>query len=182
MLGDGRQIDAHCVGIAGYRREALQDQRIVAGDDVVRPSASRRQHRPSWLWSGLTSGSKGQIGGEVAVGAGPDTPVSPADRPPGRIWTPRATSHLVLSGLFATQLAGIFAARIPRHGFAIGLALVTAGLLFGLQLCIAWRGAARWPRRRRLGGLLALEPSPTCRWRSCAWRGRVWRGSSPARS
>jgi len=116
----------------------------------------RRQHRPSWLWSGLTSGSKGQIGGEVAAGAGPDTPVSSADRPPGRIWTPRATSHLVLSGLFATQLAGIFAARIPRHGFAIGLALVTAGLLFGLQLCIAWRGAARWPRRRRLGGLLAL--------------------------
>jgi two-component system sensor histidine kinase DesK len=54
------------------------------------------------------------------------------------------------------QLAGIFAARIPRHGFAIGLALVTAGLLFGLQLCIAWRGAARWPRRRRLGSLLAL--------------------------
>jgi two-component system sensor histidine kinase DesK len=29
-------------------------------------------------------------------------------------------------------------------------------VLFGLQLCIAWRGAARWPRRRRLGGLLAL--------------------------
>jgi two-component system sensor histidine kinase DesK len=116
----------------------------------------RRQHRPSWLWSGLTSGSKGQIGGEVAAGAGPDTPVSPADRPPGRTWTPRAISHLVLSGLFATQLAGIFAARIPRPGFAIGLALVTAGLLFGLQLCVAWRGAARWPRRRRLGGLLTL--------------------------
>jgi two-component system, NarL family, sensor histidine kinase DesK len=72
------------------------------------------------------------------------------------MWTPRASSHLVVSGLFATQVAGIFAARIPRHGFAIGLALVTAGLLFGLQLCIAWRGAARWPRRRRLGALLAL--------------------------
>jgi two-component system sensor histidine kinase DesK len=82
--------------------------------------------------------------------------VSSDDRPAGRVWTPRATSHLVLSGLFATQLAGIFTARIPRHGFALGLALVTTGLLFGLQLWIAWRGAARWPRRRRLGGLLAL--------------------------
>lgn len=116
----------------------------------------RRQHRPGWLWSRPTSGSKDQIGGEVAAVAGPDTPVSPADSPPGSAWTPRASSFLVLSGLFAMQLAGIFAARIPRHGFAIGLALVTAGLLFGLQLCIAWRGAARWPRRRRLGGLLAL--------------------------
>jgi two-component system, NarL family, sensor histidine kinase DesK len=116
----------------------------------------RRQQRPGWLWSRHTSGSKGQIGGEVAAGAGPDTPVPPADRPADGIWTPRASSHLVLSGLFATQLAGIFAARIPRHGFAIWLALVTAGLLFGLQLCVAWRGAARWPRRRRLGALLAL--------------------------
>ncbi|HEV2255942.1 MAG TPA: histidine kinase [Streptosporangiaceae bacterium] len=45
---------------------------------------------------------------------------------------------------------------MPRHGLAIGLALITAGLLFGLQLCIAWRGAARWSPWRRLGGLLAL--------------------------
>jgi two-component system, NarL family, sensor histidine kinase DesK len=116
----------------------------------------RRQQRPGWLWSGPASGSKGQIGGEVAAGAGPDSPVSSADRPSGSIWTPRAISYLVMSGLFAAQLAGIFAARIPRHGFAIGLALITAGLLFGLQLCIARRGAARWPRRRRLGALLAL--------------------------
>ena len=116
----------------------------------------RRQHRPGWLWSRLTSGSKGQIAGEVAAGAGPDTPVSSADRPPDGIWRPRASSQLVLSGLFATQLAAIFGARIPRHGFGIGLALVTAGLLFGLQFCIAWRGAARWSRRRRLAALLAL--------------------------
>jgi two-component system sensor histidine kinase DesK len=54
------------------------------------------------------------------------------------------------------QLAGIFATSIPRHGFALGLTLVTAGLLFGLQLCVAWRGAARWSQRRRLGTLLAL--------------------------
>jgi two-component system sensor histidine kinase DesK len=116
----------------------------------------RRQQRPGWLWSTRTSGSKGHIGGEVAAGAGPDTPVSSAEGPPDDIWTPRASSQLVVSGLFATQLAGIFAARIPRHGFGIGLALVTVGVLFGLQLCIAWRGAARWPRRRRLGALLAL--------------------------
>jgi two-component system, NarL family, sensor histidine kinase DesK len=117
----------------------------------------RRQHRPGWLWSrGPTSGSKGKIDVEAAADAGPDTPASSADRPPGGIWTPRASSHLVLSGLFATQLAGIFAVRIPRHGFGLGLALVTAGLLFGLQLCIAWRGAARWSGRRRLGGLVAL--------------------------
>ena len=116
----------------------------------------RRQHRPGWLWNRPSSGSKGQIDGEAAADAGPDTPVSSADGPPGSIWAPRASSHLVLSGLFATQIVGIFAVRIPRHGFAIGLALVTAGLLFGLQLCIAWRGAARWPARRRLGGLLAL--------------------------
>jgi two-component system, NarL family, sensor histidine kinase DesK len=116
----------------------------------------RRQQRPGWLWSGRTQGSRGHIGGEVAAGAGPDAPVSSADRPPDGIWTPRASSHLVLSGLFATQLAGIFAVRMPRNGFAIGLALISAGLLFGLQLCIAWRGAARWSRRRRLGGLLAL--------------------------
>jgi two-component system, NarL family, sensor histidine kinase DesK len=116
----------------------------------------RRQQRPGWLWSRPTSGSKGQVGGEVAADAGPDNPVSSVDGPQDSIWTPRASSHLVLSGLFATQLAGIFATRIPRHGFALGLVLVAAGLLFGLQLCIAWRGAARWPRRRRLGGLLAL--------------------------
>jgi two-component system sensor histidine kinase DesK len=72
------------------------------------------------------------------------------------MWTPRASSHLVLSGLFAAQLAGIFATPIPRHGFALGLTLITAGLLFGLQLCVAWRGAARWPRRRRRGMLLTL--------------------------
>src|ERR1700758_1128893 len=116
----------------------------------------RRQQRPGWLWSRRTSGSQGHIGGEVAAGAGSDARVSSADGPPDGIWTPRASSHLVLSGLFATQLAGIFAVRIPRHGFGFGLALVTAGLLFGLQLCIAWRGAARWPGRRRLGGLVAL--------------------------
>jgi two-component system sensor histidine kinase DesK len=116
----------------------------------------RRQHRPGWLWSRLTSGSQGQIDGEVPAGAGPDTPVSSGDGPPGGVWRPRASSHLVLSGLFAAQLAGIFATPIPRPGFGIGLALVTAGLLFGLQLCVAWRGAARWPRRRRLGALLAL--------------------------
>ena len=116
----------------------------------------RRLQRPGWLWSRRVSGSKGHIGGEVAAGAGPDAPVSSADGPPDGIWTPRASSHLVLSGLFATQLAGIFTARMPQHGFAIGVALITAGLLFGLQLCIAWRGAARWPRRRRLEALLAL--------------------------
>jgi two-component system sensor histidine kinase DesK len=116
----------------------------------------RRQQRPGWLWSRRTSGSKGHIGSEVAAGAGPGAPVSSADTPPDGIWTPRASSHLVLSGLFAAQLAGIFAVRMPRNGSAIGLALVTAGLLFALQLCIAWRGAARWPRRRRLGALLAL--------------------------
>src|SRR5580693_1582107 len=116
----------------------------------------RRLQRPGWLWSTRASGSKAHIGGEVAAGAGPDSPVSSADGPPGGTWTPRASSHLVLSGLFATQLAGIFAVRIPRHGFGLGLALVTAGLLFGLQLCIAWRGAARWSGRRRLEGLVAL--------------------------
>src|SRR3984957_2222088 len=116
----------------------------------------RRLQRPGWLWSTRASGSKAHIGGEVAAGAGPDAPVSSADGPPDGIWTPRASSHLVLSGLFATQLAGIFAARMPEHGFAIGLALITAVLLFGLQLCIAWRGAARWPVRRRLEALLAL--------------------------
>ena len=116
----------------------------------------RRTQRPGWLWSRPTSGSKGQIGGEVAAGAAPDTPMSSADGPPDGIWRPRASSHLVLSGLFATQLAGIFAVRMPRHEWAIGFALITAALLFALQLCVAWRGAARWPPRRRLGVLLAL--------------------------
>jgi two-component system, NarL family, sensor histidine kinase DesK len=109
-----------------------------------------------WLLSRLRSGSKRQIGGEVAAGTGPDASVSSADRRADGIWAPRATSHLVLSGLFATQLAGIFVVRIPRHGFAIGLALTTAGLLFALQLWVGWRGAARWPRRRRLGVLVAM--------------------------
>jgi two-component system sensor histidine kinase DesK len=72
------------------------------------------------------------------------------------MWTPRASSQLVLSGLFTAQLAGIFATPIPRHGFALGLTLITTGLLFGLQLGVAWRGAARWPRWRRLGTLLAM--------------------------
>ena len=42
----------------------------------------RRQQRPGWLWSRRTSGSKGHIGGEVAAGAGSDTPVSSAEGPP----------------------------------------------------------------------------------------------------
>lgn len=87
----------------------------------------RRQQGPSWLWSESTS-----------------------------IWRPRASSLLVLSGLFAAQVAGIFATSIPRHGPALGLALVAAGLMFGLQLGVAWRGAAGWSRRRRLGTVLAL--------------------------
>src|SRR5580693_9557317 len=106
----------------------------------------RRQQRPGWLWSEPTSGSKGRIGGEGAASAGPDTPASSADRPPGSIWRPRTSSHLVLSGLFAAQLAGIFTVPIRRHGFALGLVLIAAGLLFGLQFWIAWRGAADWPR------------------------------------
>jgi two-component system sensor histidine kinase DesK len=116
----------------------------------------RRQQRPGWLWSEPTSGSKGRIGGEGAASAGPDTPASSADRPPGSIWRPRASSHLVLSGLFAAQLAGIFTVPIRRHGFALGLVLIAAGLLFGLQFWIAWRGAADWPRRRRRRVLLAM--------------------------
>jgi two-component system, NarL family, sensor histidine kinase DesK len=116
----------------------------------------RRQQGPGWLWSEPTSGSKGRIGGEGAASAGPDTPVSSAGKPSGSMWTPRASSQLVLSGLFTAQLVGIFATPIPRHGFALGLVLITAGLLFVLQLGVAWRGAARWPRWRRLGTLLAL--------------------------
>jgi two-component system, NarL family, sensor histidine kinase DesK len=112
--------------------------------------------RPGWLWSEPTSGSKGRIGGEVAANAGPDTPVSLAGRPPGSTWRPRASSHLVLAGLFATQLAGIFTAPIWRHGLALVLALIIAGLLFVLQLCVAWRGAAGWSPRRRLWVLVAM--------------------------
>src|SRR5205085_1092419 len=103
-------------------------------------SMPRRQQRPGWLWSEPTSGSKGRIGGEVVANAGPDTPVSLAGRPPGSPWRPRTSSHLVLAGLFATQLAGIFTAPIRRHGLALAPALITAGLLFVLQFCVAWRG------------------------------------------
>src|SRR6266568_2898518 len=112
--------------------------------------------RPGWLWSEPTSGSKGRIGGEVVANAGPDTPVSLAGRPPGSAWRPRASSHLVLAGLFATQLAGIFTAPIRRDGLALVLALITAGLLFVLQFCFAWRGAAGWSPRRRLWVLVAM--------------------------
>ena len=115
-----------------------------------------RRQQPGRLLSRPTLGSQSQTGGEVAADAGPDIPASSADRPRDGIWTPRATSYLVLSGLFATQLAGIFTARIPRGGFGTGLALITAGLLFALQLWVGWRGAARWPRRRRLGALVAM--------------------------
>jgi two-component system, NarL family, sensor histidine kinase DesK len=116
----------------------------------------RRQQRPGWLWSEPTSGSKGRIGGKVAASAGPDKPVASAGKPPGSMWSPRASSQLVLSGLFAMELAGIFAIPIPRHDFGLGLTLITAGLLFCLQLCIAWRGAAGWRRWRRRGMLLAM--------------------------
>src|ERR1700678_2796384 len=116
----------------------------------------RRKQRPGWLWSEPTSGSKGRIGGEVAASAGPETPVSSADKPPGSKWTLRASSHLILSGLFATQIASIFATSIPRHGFALGLALTTSGLVFFLQLCISWRGAAQWRGWLRLWTLLGM--------------------------
>lgn len=63
---------------------------------------------------------------------------------------------MVLAGLFATQLAGIFTAPMRRHGLALVLALITAGLLFALQLCVAWRGSAGWSQRRRLWVLVAM--------------------------
>ncbi|MDQ2811053.1 MAG: histidine kinase [Actinomycetota bacterium] len=72
------------------------------------------------------------------------------------MWTPRTSSLLVLSGLLLAQLAGIYATTIPRHGFGLSLTLITAGLLFTLQVGVAWRGAAGWPQWRRLGTLLAL--------------------------
>jgi two-component system, NarL family, sensor histidine kinase DesK len=115
-----------------------------------------RQQRLGWLWSELTSGTKGRIGSVGVASAGPDTPASSADKPPGIVWTPRTSSLLVVSVLFAAQVAGIFAAPIPPHVLAYGLTLITAALLFGLQLCIAWRGAAGWSLRRRLGMLLTL--------------------------
>jgi two-component system, NarL family, sensor histidine kinase DesK len=116
----------------------------------------RRLQRPGWLWSEPRSGTKGRIGGEVAANAGPDAPVSSAGRLPGSTWRPRTSSHVVLAGLFATELAGTFAAPIRRHGLALVLALITAGLLFVLQLCVAWRGAAGWSPRRRLWVLAAM--------------------------
>jgi two-component system, NarL family, sensor histidine kinase DesK len=116
----------------------------------------RRQQRPGWLWSEPTSGSKGRIGSELAASAVPDTPMSSAGKPSGTMWTPRTSSLLVVCCLFAVQVAGIFATSIPRHGFALGLAIFTAGSLFCLQLCVAWRGATGWSQRRRLGMLAAL--------------------------
>jgi two-component system sensor histidine kinase DesK len=72
------------------------------------------------------------------------------------MWTPRTSSLLVVCCLFVVQVAAIFATSIPRHGFALGLAISTAGMLFCLQLCVAWRGATGWSQRRRLGMLAAL--------------------------
>jgi two-component system, NarL family, sensor histidine kinase DesK len=111
----------------------------------------RRWQRPGWLWSEPTSGSKGRIGSEVAASAGPGTPVSSAGKPSGTIWTPRTSSLLVVCCLFAVQVAAIF-----TTGIALRLSLITAGLLFCLQLCVAWRGAAGWSQRRRLQMLAAL--------------------------
>jgi two-component system, NarL family, sensor histidine kinase DesK len=116
----------------------------------------RRRQRPGWLWSEPTSGSKGRIGSVDAASAGPDTPVSSAGKPPGSLWTPRTSSLLVLSGLFAAQVAGIFSAPITRHRLALWLMLIAAGLLFVLQLCVGWRGAANWSPRRRLWVMVAM--------------------------
>jgi two-component system sensor histidine kinase DesK len=116
----------------------------------------RRQQRPGWLLSEPTSGSKGRIGSEDAASEGPDTPVSSAGKPSGTMWTPRTSSLLVVCCLFAVQVAGIFATVIPRHAFALGLAISTAGMLFCLQVCVAWRGATGWSQRRRLGMLAAM--------------------------
>src|SRR5271154_957347 len=116
----------------------------------------RRWQRPGWLWSEPTSGSKGRIGSEVAASAEPDTPVSSAGKPSGTMWTPRTSSLLVVCCLFAVQIAGIFTTPVPRHGFSLRLTLISAGLLFCLQLCVAWRGAAGWSQLRRLRMLAAL--------------------------
>lgn len=66
----------------------------------------------------------------------------------------------MLSGLFAAELAGIyagsFATRSSHHGLTLALAAVAAGLAFGVQVCVAWRGAAGWSVPRRLGAVLAL--------------------------
>jgi two-component system sensor histidine kinase DesK len=82
--------------------------------------------------------------------------VSSAGKPSGTVWTPRTSSLLVVCCLFAVQVAGIFTTSIPRHGLTLGLTLITAGLLFCLQLCVGWRGAAGWSQQRRLGMLAAL--------------------------
>jgi two-component system sensor histidine kinase DesK len=82
--------------------------------------------------------------------------VSSAGKPSGIMWTPRTSSLLVVCCLFAVQVAAIFATPIPRHGIALRLTLITAGLLFCLQLCVAWRGAAGWSQPRRLRMLAAV--------------------------
>ncbi|HLJ99658.1 MAG TPA: histidine kinase [Streptosporangiaceae bacterium] len=116
----------------------------------------RRLQRPGWPRSGPRSGEEDPTDGEVAGGPRPEGSGSP----PRSLWTPRASSIAVLSGLFAAQIAGIsagiFAARPPRHGLLLALAAIAAALAFGLQLCIAWRGAAGWSLPRRLGALASL--------------------------
>lgn len=91
----------------------------------------------------------------MAMGAGPDVLTASAGRQGAQIPAPRTSTLLVLGGLFTVQMSGTLSAPFPRQGLSLGLGLLSALIVFALQLLISSPGAMRWPMRRRLGVLAA---------------------------
>ncbi len=64
------------------------------------------------------------------------------------------TSLVVLCGLLTVQLTAILRSPITRHALNLGTALISAGIVFTMQIFNSAPGSAWWPMRRRLGALL----------------------------
>lgn len=111
----------------------------------------RRTH-PGWLRKAPPSRAPTDTEARVAVGAGPDPLLPLTEHRPGASPGPRASALLVLSGLFAAQLAQIV---VLRGGWSTAPVLVLAVAIFGLQLSHAAPSSRRWPSSRRLSALLA---------------------------
>jgi two-component system sensor histidine kinase DesK len=93
-------------------------------------------------------------GQQDAATAGARTwPEQPESR--GGIGFSRAILITVLTAYLIVQVLNVLRSPIPSHGIALGLGLVSLGLVFALQIMHSSMVPTRWPVRRRLITLAA---------------------------